>query len=119
MAKVCSENESGILGLKSRRQRAGISLDDIANETKISLRSLQAIESGDFKKLPGGVYTTNYIRQYARLIGFDEEQLLQFYYAHTGDTPHHPTGSPLASGASERKPISRFFRLPFVTAGSQ
>lgn len=119
MAKVCADSESGILGLKSRRQRQGISLDDIVRETKISLRSLQAIENGDFSKLPGGVYATNYIRQYARMIGFDEEQLLKSYYVQTGTAPLSKIGADGQFGTSERKPISRFFRLPFVAAGSQ
>lgn len=116
MAKVCPDSESGILGLKSRRQRQGITLEAIADQTKISLRSLQAIESGDFKKLPGGIYATNYIRQYARIIGFDEGQLLQFYYAQTGNSPQNPGGLSAAPGVVERKPISRFFRLPSVVS---
>ena len=57
-----------------------ISLDTIAASTKLSVRQLQAIESGDFRKLPGGIYNTNYIRQYARAIGFDETELLAWYH---------------------------------------
>ena len=46
----------------------------------MSIRHLKAIESGEFRKLPGGIYNTSYIRQYAREIGFDEVELLGFYY---------------------------------------
>ena len=35
------------------------------------MRALRAIEAGEFQKLPGGVYSTSYIRQYARAIEFD------------------------------------------------
>jgi cytoskeletal protein RodZ len=69
-----------ILGLGKWRQRRGISLDSIAASTKLSVRQLQAIESGDFRKLPGGIYNTNYIRQYAAAIGFDESKLLAWYH---------------------------------------
>lgn len=72
--------ETGILGVKSWRQRKGISLESIAESTKLSMRQLDAIEVGDFKRLPGGIYNTNYIRQYARAIGFDETDLLAYYY---------------------------------------
>ena len=73
-------NETGILGVRAWRVRKGISLDQIAASTKLSTRQLEAIEAGDFKRLPGGIYNTNYIRQYARAIEFDEEDLLDFYH---------------------------------------
>jgi cytoskeletal protein RodZ len=72
-------NETGILGVRAWRVRKGISLDQIAASTKLSTRQLEAIETGDFKRLPGGIYNTNYIRQYARAIDFDETDLLEFY----------------------------------------
>jgi cytoskeletal protein RodZ len=72
-------NETGILGVRAWRVRKGISLDEIAASTKLSTRQLEAIETGDFKRLPGGIYNTNYIRQYARAIDFDEADLLDFY----------------------------------------
>lgn len=71
--------ETGILGVKSWRQRKGISLESIAASTKLSTRHLDAIEAGDFERLPGGVYNTSYIKQYARAIGFDETNLLAYY----------------------------------------
>lgn len=71
--------ETGILGVKSWRQNRGISLQNIADSTKLSVRVLSAIEAGEFKKLPGGIYNTNYIKQYAKAIGFDEADLLAYY----------------------------------------
>jgi cytoskeletal protein RodZ len=68
-----------VFGLKNWRQGKGISLESIAENTKLSVRVLQAIECGDFQKLPGGIYNTSYIRQYARAIDFDEAVLLGFY----------------------------------------
>jgi cytoskeletal protein RodZ len=68
-----------ILGVRNWRQQKGISLESIAASTKLSVRLLEAIEAGDFTRLPGGIYNTNYIRQYARAIDFDEGDLLAFY----------------------------------------
>jgi cytoskeletal protein RodZ len=73
------EDES-ILGLASIRRNRGISLQQIAQATKIGVRSLEAIEHGDFRQLPGGIYNTSYIRQYARAIDYDETVLLAFYH---------------------------------------
>jgi cytoskeletal protein RodZ len=67
------------LDLPALRQNKGISLRDIADTTKISIRFLKAIEEEDYDQLPGGIYNTNYIRQYAREIGYEEGKLLEYY----------------------------------------
>ena len=82
------------LGLATIRRNRGISLEQIAESTKINMRSLKAIEGGDFKKLPGGIYNTSYIRQYAKAIDFDEAELLAFYRIQMG----------VATSAEERNP---------------
>jgi len=73
------KEENSVLGLSTIRRNRGISLEQIADSTKISIRSLEAIEQGDFRKLPGGIYNTSYIRQYARAIEYDECALIAFY----------------------------------------
>lgn len=72
--------EKTVLGLTTIRRNRGISLEQIAESTKIGVRSLEAIEQGEFRKLPGGIYNTSYIKQYARAIDYDEGVLLAFYY---------------------------------------
>jgi cytoskeletal protein RodZ len=78
------EEDGSVLGLATIRRNRGISLEQIAESTKINIRSLKAIEGGDFKKLPGGIYNTSYIRQYAKAIDFDETELLAFYRIQMG-----------------------------------
>ena len=73
------EEDTSVLGLTNIRKNRGITLEQIAASTKISKRSLEAIERGDFRKLPGGIYNTSYIRQYARAIDYDESTLLAYY----------------------------------------
>ena len=73
------KEQSSVLGLATVRRNRGITLQQISENTKISVRCLEAIETGDFKKLPGGIYTTSYIRQYARAIDYDEDTLLEYY----------------------------------------
>ncbi len=82
--------DKSILGVQSWRQQKGITLEAIAASTKLSVRILEAIEAGDFKRLPGGIYNTNYIRQYARAIEFDEAGLLAFYRDAIELTPAAP-----------------------------
>ena len=80
-------HDNSVLGLASIRRNRGVSLEQISQNTKISVRALQAIEDGDFKKLPGGIYNTSYIRQYARAIEFDEFELLAYYHSRTEIVP--------------------------------
>ncbi len=67
------------LGLQKLRQKKGISLEQIAEITKISIRFLKAIEAEEFEKLPGGIFDTNYIRQYAMAVGVEQDRLLARY----------------------------------------
>ncbi len=77
---MSSDSLNTPLNLAAIRQRKGISLHQIADSTKISVRFLEAIENGKFDLLPGGIYNTNYIRQYARAIGIEERRLLEYYH---------------------------------------
>lgn len=61
--------------LRAERLKRNLALEQISRELKISSRFLAAIETGEFNKLPGGVFTKSFVRQYARLLGLDEEEL--------------------------------------------
>ena len=64
----------------------GISLDEIAEATKIGTRSLQALETEDFEKLPGGIFNKGFVRAYAKVLGIDEEQAVSDYMAAIGES---------------------------------
>jgi hypothetical protein len=55
--------------LKQARLARSRSLDDIASQTKINRRHLEAIEAGDLTRLPQGPYVKAFIREYARAVG--------------------------------------------------
>lgn len=70
--------KSVVLQLTALRQSRGVSLETIAQQTKISRYYLQAIEDLDLDKLPGGVYRNNFLLQYARAIDEDLAEELNF-----------------------------------------
>ena len=107
----------GILGLTSLREKKGISLEQISQSTKIGARSLQAIEAGEFQKLPGGIYSTSYIRQYAKAIDFDESEILAEYYSVMG-IGLEPEQATELSGGSDRGLVSRVLRHTSAVLGS-
>jgi cytoskeleton protein RodZ len=65
--------------LRRERLRRGWNLEPIAAETKIGVHLLQAIEADQFDRLPGGVFALNFTRQYARLLGLDEEDIIHAF----------------------------------------
>jgi len=76
-------DSNATLSLEAHRRKAGVSLESIAERTKISSRFLRAIECEEFEKLPGGIFDSNYIRQYAVAIGYPEQDILELYAART------------------------------------
>jgi cytoskeleton protein RodZ len=58
--------------LRCERQRRSVSLEDIAQTTKVTVRSLQALESDAFDQLPGGILSKGIVRSYVRFLGLDE-----------------------------------------------
>lgn len=71
----------GSLGEQLRRARTarGISLREISDQTRITMRHLEAIEADDYKHLPGGIFNRSFVKAYARAIDFDEKRALDLY----------------------------------------
>jgi cytoskeletal protein RodZ len=78
--------------LRRERELRGVSLREIADSTKISIRFLQALEQDRIEVLPGGVFRRAFVREYARYLGLDDDRLVaEFLYAH-GEQEKDATG---------------------------
>ena len=62
--------------LLAARERKGVDLYRAERDTKIRARYLGALERGDYKALPGAVYTKGFLRNYALYLGLDPEDIL-------------------------------------------
>ncbi|HJT17275.1 MAG TPA: RodZ domain-containing protein [Thermoanaerobaculia bacterium] len=72
--------------LRREREIRGISLKEIADATKISKRFLEAIERNDHRTLPAPVFTRGFIREYARYLGLNADDIVNRYnFAAAGD----------------------------------
>jgi cytoskeleton protein RodZ len=99
--------------LRLARQERGIPLREISDQTRISIRYLEAIEANDFKRLPGGVYNRNFVKAYARCIGYDEKEAIEAYSRYVREhgeasddvvtTPHH--SKVYTDAAATRSPV--------------
>jgi cytoskeletal protein RodZ len=61
--------------LRRAREERGLSLDDVANQTRIPIRHLNHIELGEWDSLPGITYCVGFVRSYANIIGLDGAEL--------------------------------------------
>jgi cytoskeletal protein RodZ len=123
--------------LAQARQRAALSLEELARRTKISLPILEAIERNDIKNLPGGLYTRGLLRAYAREVGCDPEDVVRrFRESLDGDLAEHeitleeiartaergPNGSrtvpPDSTDADRRRTIRQLAMIAFGVLGA-
>lgn len=84
----------GSFGEKLQREREmrGVTLEEIAEATKIGTRSLRALEHNEFDKLPGGIFNKGFVRAYAKYLGLDEEQAVADYLTASGQAEAPATG---------------------------
>ncbi len=86
--------------LRRERLKRNLELEEISHDLKISTRFLQAIENDQYDKLPGGVFAKSFVRQYARLLGLNEEDLADQVQQILGPAPEVPQFAEKAKAAT-------------------
>ncbi|QQS14136.1 MAG: helix-turn-helix domain-containing protein [Rhodospirillales bacterium] len=77
--------------LREARESLRIDIAQVAEDTRIRVHSLEAIEAGRFEDLPGAAYVPAFLRGYAERVGLDPERVLETYRA--GDLPAQPAAT--------------------------
>ena len=67
--------------LRAAREQRGISISEVAEQTRIAPMYIECIEKDNYKPLPGGIFNKGFVKSYARFIGYDEHEALQEYGA--------------------------------------
>ncbi|MBT3272995.1 MAG: helix-turn-helix domain-containing protein [Spirochaetales bacterium] len=65
--------------LKNQREQKGYSIEQIARDTNIAKRYLEALETEDFSVFPGDPYLIGFLRNYADYLGIDPEEMVSLY----------------------------------------
>ncbi|MBK8172125.1 MAG: helix-turn-helix domain-containing protein [Sandaracinaceae bacterium] len=65
--------------LRRERELRRVSLEELAQTTRIPLKMLVSIEDDRFDKLPGEVFARGFLRSYAQALGIDSEDVLAVY----------------------------------------
>jgi cytoskeletal protein RodZ len=90
--------------LSAARKERKLPLEVVADELKLDVRMVEALERDDKAALPAAIFVQGYLRRYARLTGLPEDELVRDYTESTDEPP------PLTVVAIKRK--TPFFRLP-------
>jgi cytoskeletal protein RodZ len=98
----------GTLGqyLRSAREARGIDLHEAAQQTRISIVYLRALEEEDFSKLPGEVFVKGFLKNYGKYLRLDESQILKRY-------------AELSAPKPEAGPVAEKVQAAAATAGSE
>ncbi len=69
------------LGQKLRREREKkrLTLEQLANRTKVAGSLLRSLEAGECTRWPGGIYSRGYVRAYAAAVGLDPEHTVTMF----------------------------------------
>jgi cytoskeleton protein RodZ len=123
-----TERASTDFGLKMKRAREerGVSLRQIATETKISVSALEALERNDISRLPGGIFSRAFVRAYAAEIGLDPEETIREFitqFPHdsvTQGSPHVPQEDHAAieSGRQSAQTLLKLLALSLPVAAA-
>ncbi len=65
--------------LRTAREAKGVDLARVERDTKIRARYLSALERGEYRELPGPVYTKGFLRNYGLYLSLDPEYLIDLY----------------------------------------
>jgi transcriptional regulator with XRE-family HTH domain len=86
------------LWLRHERERRGITLRQIADQTKVAAPLLEGLEAGDLSRWPGGIYRRAFVKSYAAALGLETDEVVRRFEA------EHPPDSddprPLAANSS-------------------
>jgi len=107
--------------LREAREAAGLSIDAVAQQLKLAPRQVQAIEGDDYAQLPGRTFVRGFMRNYARLLQLDPEDVLATLPdANAAPSLDHPSLTPTTRVMGELpaeasgKPSSARWAIPLA-----
>ncbi|WP_246210911.1 RodZ domain-containing protein [Vogesella oryzae] len=105
--------------LRTAREAQGLSLLDVVDRLKLSPRQLEAIEAGQFDRLPGVTFVRGFVRNYARFLELDSDGLMALLDAQFPPVKVEP--APVVAAVAEQRPARSgknwLWLLPLLAAG--
>jgi transcriptional regulator with XRE-family HTH domain len=88
--------------LRRERERRGLTLRTISENTKVSVALLEGLEADDVSRWPGGIFRRAFVRSYAQCVGLDADEIVRRF-----EQQHHQTEPAIGSinGAAASIPV--------------
>lgn len=93
--EVFSSNDDFGGWLRGARERAGVTLEEVAHQTKISSSRIRALERNDVSGWPGGVFRRGFVRSYATMVGLEPDDTLTAFLQAFPENEAMATAGPL------------------------
>lgn len=91
--------------LQLERERRGVTLEAIAEGTKVSSRHLRALEADDVANMPGGIFNRGMVRSYCRFLSLPEDEWLD-RFSGVDARPPEPDLAEFAENVKRSRPPS-------------
>lgn len=102
--------------LRIAREEKGLSLEEVAEQTRIPRRHLESIELGDWSKLPAPTYTIGFAKSYATAIGVDRVEIGDQLRAEMGRTRPETGSSEVFEPADPARTMPKWLVLSALAA---
>ena len=76
--------------LRQAREERGITLSEVAEQTRISPQYIESIEHDDYRSLPGGIFNKGFVKSFAKYVGVNEQEALADYAGLFAETTAAP-----------------------------
>ena len=102
--------------LKRAREEKGYSLEQVEEVTKIRKKYIVALENEEFESIPGKTYARGFLRNYAKFLKMDPDELLEEYETYFGSVHEEPELTELSEGEAppETRKDNRLLRIGII-----
>src|SRR5205085_8126796 len=103
--------------LRAAREAKGLSLEEIASQTRIPRRHLESLEQSDWSKLPAPTYTIGFAKSFATAVGIDRVEIGDKLRAEMGGTrPEYTVASEVFEPADPARTMPKWLVLGALAA---
>lgn len=103
--------------LARAREAQDMSVADVARALRLGIKQIEALEANDLEKLPGRTFVRGFVRNYARLVNLDPDQLVAEYFPLQQETETKDIQAPsqrISFSEHHRKPWLKWLATTFV-----
>lgn len=102
--------------LRTAREQKGLSLDEVAAQTRIPQRHLESLEMAEWEKLPAPTYTIGFAKSYAAAVGLDRAEIGDQLRAEMGGARTSVADSEVFEAADPARAMPRWLVLTAIAA---